>query len=72
MASDGFEDQLTKDERSRFKFRRFSRKRFRELLRKNSSLPFEQQKEMLIRAFEEHKGDTERQDDVTVVGFGFR
>ncbi|MCP4347643.1 MAG: serine/threonine-protein phosphatase [Desulfobacterales bacterium] len=64
MATDGFTDQL-----GRKNDRRFGTWRFRELLKKISSNPFESQREMLTEAFYRHKGDNERQDDVTVVGF---
>ncbi len=64
MVSDGFTDQLGGE-----RDRRFGSRRFRELLRENTRLPFEKQREMLIRAFEVYRGENERQDDVTVVGF---
>ncbi len=64
MFTDGFADQLDeKDER------RFGNKRFRALLKKGAGLPFEKQREMLVKAFNDYKGNGERQDDVTVVGF---
>ncbi len=66
MATDGFVDQLGGKRE-----RRFGSKRFKELLRKNASLPFEGQRDLMLQAFEEHRGDYEQQDDVTVVGFGF-
>ncbi len=65
MASDGFTDQLGADSR------RFGSRRFRELLKRTAHLPFERQREILLEAFEAHKGDRQRQDDVTVAGFGF-
>lgn len=69
MASDGFEDQMTKDEISRFGFRKFGRKRFRKLIGEIARAPFGEQQELLVQAFDAHKGETARQDDVTVVGF---
>jgi|GEM_PF-3052701 len=66
MASDGFADQLGGKEN-----RRMGTRHFKNLLVKNSHLPFEKQQELLIQAFNEYKGDNERQDDVTVAGFGF-
>ncbi|MDM8522600.1 PAS domain S-box protein [Desulfococcaceae bacterium HSG8] len=66
MITDGFTDQLGEKND-----RRFGSRRFRELLGENSSKPFEEQREILLRAFNEHKGEGERQDDVTMVGFGF-
>jgi len=69
MASDGFEDQLGENRESRFGCTSFGRRRLRELFRENSGLPFEKQQECLSQAFDQHKGDFERQDDVTVIGF---
>ncbi|OQX25778.1 MAG: hypothetical protein BWK80_13840 [Desulfobacteraceae bacterium IS3] len=65
MASDGFADQP-----GGAKGRRFSTDAFTNLLKNVSVLPFEEQREMLVNAFEEYKGLQERRDDVTVVGFG--
>ncbi len=65
--SDGFIDQLGGK-----KYRRFGMRRFKALLRENARTPFEKQREILLQAFDEHQGDDEeRQDDVTMVGFGF-
>jgi len=69
MASDGFEDQMGKNEYSRFKFGRLGRDRFISLLKEISRLDFKQQKEMLISSFQTYKGDMEQQDDLTVIGF---
>jgi len=69
MASDGFEDQMGKNEYSRFKFGRLGRDRFISLLKEISRLDFKQQKEMLISSFQAYKGDMEQQDDLTVIGF---
>ncbi len=66
MATDGFVDQLGGEKR-----RRFGTRRFRELLREHARTPFEKQRETLLQSFNEYKGKNERQDDVTVVGFGF-
>jgi PAS domain S-box-containing protein len=65
MATDGFADQMGINRR------RFGSGQFRELLKVISSLPFEKQREMMIEAYEAHKGSRPRQDDVTVAGFGF-
>ncbi|OQX03397.1 MAG: hypothetical protein BWK80_55760 [Desulfobacteraceae bacterium IS3] len=65
MASDGFIDQLGADNR------RFGSRRFRELLKRIAHLPFEKQREILLEAYETHRGMKQRQDDVTVSGFGF-
>jgi PAS domain S-box-containing protein len=65
MASDGFVDQLDGSDR------RFGSRRLRNLLKEIAHLPFEKQREILLKAFETHKGSRQRQDDVTVAGFGF-
>lgn len=66
MATDGFADQIGEKEK-----RRFGTRRFKNLLKDIASNPFEQQKDLLIQVFENHRGEYERQDDVTVAGFGF-
>ncbi len=66
MATDGFADQLGGDDR-----RRFGTSRLKNLLTEISGLPFEKQRSMLIQAFEEHRGENNRLDDMTAVGFGF-
>ncbi len=64
MFSDGFIDQLGEKND-----RRFSTRRFKNLLKENAHEPFEEQREKLLQAFNEYKGENERQDDVTVLGF---
>ncbi len=66
MFTDGFKDQLDEKEK-----RRFGSRRLRELFRENSGKSFDEQRNGLLRAFNAHKGNNERQDDVTVIGFGF-
>ncbi len=66
MFSDGFIDQLGGE-----KGTRFGSRRFKELLTENSRKPFDEQRNLLLKSFDGHKGEQERQDDVTVVGFGF-
>ncbi len=70
MATDGFEDQLGGSEQSQFALSRFGSRRFISLLGEISNLNFETQEAGLIEAFEAHKGNNNRQDDVTVLGFG--
>jgi|GEM_PF-2855981 len=65
MLTDGFPDQLGGKPR-----RSFGRERFMNLLKKSDKEPFEKQKDIFLGAFEEYKGGDERQDDVTVLGFG--
>ena len=66
LSSDGFLDQLGGAKRFRF-----ANKRFKNLLLENHHYTFDEQSERLLQAFNEYKGDNDRQDDVTVVGFGF-
>jgi len=64
LTTDGFLDQL-----GGAKSFPFGKKRLKKLLMENYQLPFEEQSEKLLHAFKEYKGDNERQDDVTVLGF---
>lgn len=66
LASDGFTDQLGGERELRFGTRRF-----KQLLLKIAFLPFEKQKDTLLQAFNEYKGNYENIDDVTIAGFGF-
>lgn len=66
IASDGYEDQLGGE-----KCRRFGKKRFRNLLFEISSHPFAEQQKMLLESSAQYRGENERQDDVTLLGFGF-
>jgi len=65
LATDGFADQLGGSPR-----RRFGIRRFQELIDKYSYLPFEKQREIFLEAFYKHKGENDRQDDVTLIAFG--
>jgi len=65
MSTDGFADQFGTNGR------RFGSRQLGNLLKENSIKPFDEQKEIIISAFNEHKGESERIDDVTVAGFGF-
>ncbi|MDM8523981.1 response regulator [Desulfococcaceae bacterium HSG8] len=66
MFSDGYVDQLGEKND-----RRFGTKRLKNLLKENTGTPFDMQREILLQAFEEYRGENEIQDDVTVLGFGF-
>ena len=66
LTTDGFIDQLGGPKRFPF-----GNKRFKNLLMENCHHTFDEQSERLLQAFNEYKGDNDRQDDVTVVGFGF-
>jgi len=67
MFSDGFTDQLGEKND-----RRLGTRQFRDVIKENAHLSFDEQHKKLLEAFEDHKGQIEQQDDVTVVGFGFR
>ncbi len=64
MTTDGIMDQLGGEND-----RRFGSRRFKELIKKNIALSFNEQKEIMLQAFNEYKGTDEIQDDITVVGF---
>jgi len=66
LSTDGFLDQLGGPKRFSF-----GNKRFKNLLLENCHYTFDKQSEQLLQVFNEYKGDNDRQDDVTVVGFGF-
>jgi serine phosphatase RsbU (regulator of sigma subunit) len=66
MLTDGFTDQLGGEKR-----RRFGMRRLKDILKEIAFLSVEKQKDELVRAFNEYKGENEIQDDVTVLGFGF-
>ena len=64
MNTDGFTDQLGGP-----KGISFGRRRFVKIVAENHRKPFEEQKKLFLEAFYEYKGDLDRLDDVTVVGF---
>ncbi|MBF0457322.1 MAG: cache domain-containing protein [Nitrospirae bacterium] len=64
LSTDGYIDQTGGD--NGFSF---GKRRFRLLLHEICGSPFSAQQEMLLKAFNEHIGDNERLDDVTVIGF---
>ncbi len=66
MASDGFEEQL-----GGARGFSFGRTRFGELLQEVSSVSLERQKDIIMEVFDRYRGEHERQDDVTVIGFRF-
>jgi len=66
IATDGFADQMGGEDG-----RRFGTESLKNLLKEISGEPFEKQRNMLVHAFENYRGEHERQDDMTVVGFGF-
>jgi len=66
MFSDGFTDQLGGK-----RMRKFGNKRLRNLLAENARLPFKKQQKLILETFNKYKGENERQDDMTLIGFGF-
>ncbi len=66
MSTDGFLDQL-----GGLKRFSFGSKRFKNLLMEIRHYAFDKQADRMLRVFHEYKADHDRQDDVTVVGFGF-
>ncbi|MCP4350705.1 MAG: AAA family ATPase [Desulfobacterales bacterium] len=64
MSTDGYKDQLGGIRR-----RRFGINRFEELLKKNSRESFDRQRDLLIQALNEYKGEYTQTDDVAVAGF---
>ena len=66
LATDGFLDQLGGSKRFSY-----GTKRFKNLLLENYQRSFTEQSQTLLEAFNDYKGENDRQDDVTVVGFGF-
>jgi serine phosphatase RsbU (regulator of sigma subunit) len=61
--SDGYEDQFGGPEGKKFKS-----KQFKELLSKICDKPMPDQKEIIIRRFDEWKGDMSQVDDIVVIG----
>ena len=66
LSTDGFLDQLGGPKRFPF-----GNKRFKKWLLENHHKTFDEQSERLLQAFNEYQGENDRQDDVTVIGFGF-
>jgi len=67
MLTDGFTDQIGGEKNLRFGTRKFT-----ELLKSNHKQPFDEQRNILLEAYTEHRGENEKRDDVTVIGFGFK
>ncbi len=67
MSTDGLLDQPGGSEHFPF-----GTKRFRNVLMENHRYSFSEQSERLLKIFNEYRGESERLDDVTVVGFGYK
>jgi serine phosphatase RsbU (regulator of sigma subunit) len=63
LFTDGYADQFGGP-----KEKKFSYKRLKELLIENTSKTPEQQKEILLKSFNDWKGELEQIDDVSVIG----
>ncbi len=66
MFSDGYIDQFGGEKDKRFKM-----KNFRNLILKIHKENFDKQKELLIRHFEDWRGDKNQLDDIVIIGFSF-
>lgn len=64
MLTDGLTDQAGGEKKLPF-----GRRRLHEILSANRHEPLKVQKEKLLAEFQKYKGDNERQDDITVLGF---
>lgn len=64
IATDGYFDQIGLETGARF-----GTQRFKTLLEEQSRRSFDEQREAFIHAFETHRGQRGRLDDVTVIGF---
>ncbi|MCP4215024.1 MAG: SpoIIE family protein phosphatase [bacterium] len=65
LTSDGFVDQ--NDEENR----KFSSRRFKQLLEANAHLDMPAQKEALLEELKSHRGKDEQRDDITILGIRF-
>ncbi len=66
MFSDGFTDQFGGPKDKKYSF-----KRFKELIEKVSKFPFSKQKHLIEQEFQNWKGDREQTDDIIILGFEF-
>lgn len=64
LQTDGIIDQLGGNKRFPY-----GNRRLKELLLENCHLPFKEQQERILKAFEDYKGGNEIQDDISVIGF---
>nr|CRH05975.1 protein of unknown function [Candidatus Magnetococcus massalia] len=64
MTSDGIIDQVGGEKR-----RGFGKRKFKELLLESRNKSLEYQKDILLKALEEHQGSERRRDDVSIIGF---
>ncbi len=64
LFSDGFIDQVGGQNNFGFGNRRFCN-----LVKESSNMPFELQQEKMLKEFNRYKGENEIRDDVTVIGF---
>lgn len=68
MFSDGFSDQFGKNDFTKGKEKKFTRKRFKELLTEISVFSIDEQKRILLEKYIEWKGPLEQTDDILVTG----
>lgn len=68
LFSDGYADQFGNKDPNTGKEKKFTKKRFKDLLKEISEFSIEQQKEILIKKHLEWRGDIEQTDDICIVG----
>jgi|WetSurMetagenome_2_1015567.scaffolds.fasta_scaffold06593_6 serine phosphatase RsbU (regulator of sigma subunit) len=66
LTTDGILDELGGEKRLPFGLQHF-----KNVLLETSQQSFTEQSETLLKTFHDHKGDYDRQDDITVIGFSF-
>lgn len=66
LTTDGYIDQLGGDHD-----KRFSSRRFKQLIQDIHSMPFDSQRAIMIQTHKDYRGDNSRTDDVTLAGFSF-
>ncbi len=64
LFSDGYPDQMAEKN-----YAKFLQKNFKSLLNEIYSLKMNEQKEILLEKFEQHKGKNHQTDDITILGF---
>ncbi|MCX7729497.1 MAG: serine/threonine-protein phosphatase, partial [Bacteroidia bacterium] len=68
LFSDGYADQFGGKKHKDDKEKKFTKKRFKELLKEISTMPINEQKQELLKRHLEWRGDTEQTDDICILG----
>lgn len=66
LTTDGFVDQHDAENK------KYGSLRFKKLLRTNARLPMDQQKKAVMEALDNHRGNENQRDDITVIGIKLR